>query len=159
MLGCFRWIFLVVFVGVSIQFARAQSCPAPVPYALLRQDNDYGYLRNPACRSDFWDPVKFIPLNAEGENYLTFGGEIREWYEGFRNANYGIGPQDSNGFLLHRITLYSDWHVGDRFRLFGQLTSDIEAGRNGAHNPTMKIDCGLKRAFWMSKRYILTTPR
>ena len=75
--------------------------------------------------------MKFISLNAEGENYLTFGGEIREWYEGFRNANYGIGPQDSNGFLLQRITLYSDWHVGDRFRLFGQLTSDIEAGRNG----------------------------
>lgn len=136
MLRYLRWIFLALAFGISVQLARGQSsCPAPVPYALLPQNNYYGYLRNPVCRSDFWDPVKFIALNAEGEKYLTFGGEIREWYEGFRNANYGIGPQDDNGFLLQRITLYSDWHIGDRFRFFGQLTSDIEAGRNGGPQP------------------------
>ena len=82
MLVYFLWIFLILLFGASIQLAWGQSaCPAPAPYALLRQDNDYSYLRNPACRSDFWDPVKFISLNAEGHKYLTLGGELREWYE------------------------------------------------------------------------------
>ena len=50
--------------------------------------------------------MKFIPFNSEGNRYLTIGGEVQEWYEGFRNANWGAGPQDHNGYLLQRISLY-----------------------------------------------------
>src|SRR5689334_13858007 len=129
----FRWCLLALLLSPP---AQGQSlCPPPAPYALLRQDNDYSYLNDPACRSDFWDPAKFIPLDAEGDKYLTLGGEARDWYEGFRNASYGVGPQDENGYLTQRITLYSDWHFGRRLRLFGQLTSDVEAGRNGGPRP------------------------
>jgi hypothetical protein len=116
--------------------ARAQpACSALSSYALLRQDEDYRYLRDPACRQDPCDQMKFIPLDSSSDRYLTIGGEIRDWYEGFHNANWGRGPQDGNGYLLQRLSLVSDWHVGSRFRFFGQLTSDIEAGRNGGVRP------------------------
>jgi hypothetical protein len=132
----------------SAQAARGQSvCPGPPAYALLRQDNDYSYLRDDSCRNDFWDPVKYVPLNSNGDSYLTIGGEVREWYEGFHNANYGIGPQDGNGFLLQRISLYCDWHVGDRFRFFGQLTSDIAVGRNGGPRPNDEARLWIEQGF------------
>jgi hypothetical protein len=127
-----RLFALLIFVVVGQKVAIPQtSCPNATPYALLRQDENYSYLRNPACRTDFWDPIKYVPLSSSGDRYLTFGGEIREWYEGFRNANWGEGPQDGNGYLLQRLSLYGDWNAGKRVRLFGQLTSNIEAGRNG----------------------------
>lgn len=141
-------ILLFVFLVWSSRSVRAQStCPSPGPYALLRQDNDYSYLRDSGCRQDFWDPVKYVAINSNGDRYLTLGGEIREWYEGFHNANYGIGPQDDNGFLLQRISLYSDWHVGDRVRFFGQLTSDIEAGRNGGPQPNDEARLWVEQGF------------
>ena len=131
-------------------FAEAQShqdCSPQSAYALPRQDEDYSALRNPACRRDFWDRMKFITLDSKHDHYLTIGGEVREWYEGFRNANWGVGPQDDNGYLLQRISLYSDWHFGSRVRFFGQLTSDIEAGRNGGPAPSMEAQLWVEQGF------------
>lgn len=130
----------------SSAYAQA-ACPSSGPYSLLRQDDNYYYLHNSVCRQDFWDPMKYVPLNSNGDHYLTMGGEIREWYEGFRNANYGIGPQDTNGFLLQRISLYSDWHVADRLRFFGQFTSDIEVGRNGGPQPNDEARLWIEQGF------------
>ena len=31
-------------------------------YKLLRYDEDYSYLKDPARRTDFWDPIKYIPF-------------------------------------------------------------------------------------------------
>jgi hypothetical protein len=147
----------LLFVAILLprSSAEAQStCPIRPSYALLRQDEDYRYLRDRSCRQDFWDPVKYAPLNAEGSRYLTIGGEIRDRYEGFRNANWGAGSQDDNGYFLQRVTLYSDWHLG-RIRLFEQLTSDIEAGRKGGPRPP--ID---EARLWVEQGFIeVTLPR
>ncbi|MBM7049212.1 hypothetical protein [Rhizobium lusitanum] len=111
------WVFILS--TVSIPALAETPCPAPPHYALLRQDEDYSYLADAACRRDPLDDIKFIPLDAEGDQYLTFGGEAREWYEGLHNANWGAGPQDSDGYLLQRLSSYADWHVGNGIRLFG----------------------------------------
>src|SRR6478672_2417774 len=97
-----------LFLGSAVPAYAQTVCPDPPPYALLRQDENYSYLQNLSCRRDNWDRVKFIAPNANGDRYLTLGGEVREWYEGFHNSNFGMGPQDANGFLLQRITAYSD---------------------------------------------------
>jgi hypothetical protein len=114
---------------------------------LLRQDEDYSALRSPACRQGFWDGLKFISLNRGDSAYLSLGGEIREWYEGFHNASWGLGTQDGNGYLLQRLSVLSDWHVGRRVRLFGQLTSDIEVGRNGGPRPLDEARLWIEQAF------------
>ena len=137
-------ILVASFVAVA-QAQASQGCPQPSGYALLRQDEDYSELRNPACRQDFWDPLKFIPFGSNG--YMTIGGEAREWYEGFRNANWGAGPQDHNGYLLQRLSLYANWYISNRVRFFGQLSSSIEAGRNGGPAPIMEAKLFAEQGF------------
>lgn len=113
------------------------TCPNPPDYKPLRQDEDYSYLRDDACKRDHWDSLKYVQLGSSGDSFLTIGGEVREWYEGFRNANWGVGPQDDNGYLLQRLSAFGDFHVNRRIRFFAQLTSNIEAGRNGGPRPVI----------------------
>jgi hypothetical protein len=108
----------------------------PLAYGLLRQDEDYRYLSNLTCRQDFWDR-KYVPLGSNENRFITVGGEVREWYEGFRNASWGLGTQDDNGYPLQRLTTYADIHAAPRIRVFVRLTSDIEAGRNGGPRPVI----------------------
>src|SRR5258705_17076 len=119
----------------SSVFAQSACPDIPPPYGLLRQDEDYRYLSNPACGQEYWDRLKYVPLGSNEDRFLTFGGEIREWYEGFRNVSWGFGPQDDNGYLLQRLSTYLDIHPAPRIRFFVQLTSDIEAGRTGGPRP------------------------
>jgi Alginate export len=137
------WMLVLSMTPISAWAA----CPAQPPYALLRRDEDYSYLRDAACRRDYFDPIKFIPLSAQKDQYLTLGGEVREWYEGFQNANWGFGPQDKNGYLLQRISAYADWHLGDGIRLFGQLSSETEDGRNGGPRPIDEARLWVEEAF------------
>jgi hypothetical protein len=97
----------VVAVLVLTSVARSQaasSCPSAPQYSNVRYDDDFSYLRDPACRNDFWDPLKYIPLNARGDWYLSLGGEIRERYERFHNPFWGQQPQSPGGYLLHRYS-------------------------------------------------------
>ncbi|GFO59562.1 alginate export family protein [Geomonas silvestris] len=113
----------------------AQETEPQVPhYQLNRADEDYRYLKDPARRTDFWDPVKYLPLNREGDWYLSLGGELRERYEFFENYNWREQPQDS-GYSLQRYFLHADLHLGERVRLFGQLQSSLEYGRSGGPRP------------------------
>src|SRR5438132_960494 len=61
--------------GQSTDSTLPTSAP---PFKQLRYDENYAYLRDPARRADYLDFIKFIPLNRNGDWYLTLGGEIRE---------------------------------------------------------------------------------
>ncbi len=126
---------LFVGAGASAQ-SEAHSEALPPPYKQLRYDEDYRYLRDATRSSDILDAVKFMPFALVGDDYLTIGGEVRERYEYFHNSQWGAGPQDSDGYLLQRYMLHGDLHLGEQFRLFGQLKSGIESGRTGGPRPT-----------------------
>src|SRR5882724_4294125 len=56
-----------------------------------RYEEDYSYLRNPSLSTDPWfDPLKFIPLDAAGDVYLTLNGEIRFRYNNTDHRSFGI---------------------------------------------------------------------
>ena len=78
-----------------------------------------------------------MQLGSNADTFFTLGGEIREWYEGYRNTSWGSGPQDQQGYLLQRLSIYGDIHASPRVRFFVQLTSDIEAGRTGGPRPVI----------------------
>jgi len=113
----------------------------------LRYDEDYSFLNDPARRTDFLDPLKYIPLDGSGEFYLGFGGEARERYEYFHNSLWGQGPQDDDGYLLQRYMLHADLHLGPRVRLFGQLKSDLVTDREGGPRPTDKDELDFHQGF------------
>jgi hypothetical protein len=34
-------------------------------------DETFSFLRDSSKRSDFWDPLKYVPLDSNGDSYLT----------------------------------------------------------------------------------------
>ncbi len=143
------WVLVVVALLASAPLTHAQTTrlPSPPPYQLLRFEEDYRYLRNPALHSNLWDPLKFVALNDAATWYLSLGGEARERYEYFHNANWGGGPQDGNGYVLQRFMVHADLHQGEQVRFFVQLKSGLENGRVGGPRPTDEDKLDLHQAF------------
>jgi Alginate export len=106
------------------------SAPPPPPLTTRHYDEDYLYLRDPAARTGaWWEPLKYVPLNATGDVYLTLGAELRLRYEHFENNNWGQGPATNDGYLWYRALPLADLHLGPNVRLFGQLIAGWAADK------------------------------
>jgi hypothetical protein len=104
-------------------------------YKLLRNDENWTFLRDPTLRQDFWDPIKYIPLrNRSDDWYLTIGGEAREVWEQIGNDNWGLQPY-MNGYLNERYMLSFDAHYGKHVRSFVELKSGLNSYRIGGPRP------------------------
>jgi hypothetical protein len=132
--------------SVGPAFAEIGTQVTPSPYQLHRSDENYRYLRDSARSSDFWDPLKYIPINESAGWYLSLGGEARERYEYFSHPKWGAGPPGS-GYLLQRYFLHADLHMGENFRVFTQLQSSLETGRVGGPRPTDRDELDLHQGF------------
>src|SRR3954468_12608155 len=126
---------------------RTGTGPTPPPYSVVRSTEDYSYLKDPAARTDPFDPVKYIPFNDAGDVYLSLGGQFRERYEYFHNNNFGAGPQDPTGYYLTRLLAHADLHVGDNLRGFLQLKSSMEDNRAGGPRPQDADEFDVQQAF------------
>jgi hypothetical protein len=127
---------LVVIAGATRTIGQEKPASLPRPsYLLPRYEEDWSLLADPARRDDYWDRIKFIPLNEDRNVFLSLGGEIRETYERFHNTNFGLGPDDPDGYLLQRYLFHVDFHAGQRFRFFGELNSSLEDVRTGGPRP------------------------
>jgi hypothetical protein len=113
----------------------------------LRYEEDYQYLADETKRSDFWDPIKFIPLTTSKKTYLSLGGELRERYENTRNPSFDLFGNSHDDVLLHRLLLSADLHIGDEFRTFVQLGSYQESGRDKPVPTTDTDDLDLHQGF------------
>jgi hypothetical protein len=135
--------------GVTLAQATkpaAAAAPTPPPYTPVRWTENYAYLaKTPG--TDLFDPIKYIPLGAD-DVYLSLGGQFRERYEWFNNANFGAGPQDDNGFFLHRLMLHADLHLGKNFRVFAQGKSALIDGREGGPRPTDADEVDVEQLFF-----------
>src|SRR5258707_4528988 len=122
--------------------------PVAPTYTLLRYDEDYSYLANPANRTEPLDLIKFIPLFDLGPFYLvTLGGDIRQQYEFIENDNFGLGSVNNHGYWLQRLMPYSDWHFGPFLRVFVQLKSSEEEGREPGPRSTDRKRFDFNQAF------------
>jgi hypothetical protein len=139
--------FMVALVLALPLCAQVQDeSPAPVrTYNLLRENDDWSFLADPSLRSDFWDPIKYIPLDCDA-CYVSLGGEIREAFEQVGNDNWGK-QRYMNAFLLQRYMLHSDWHLGANFRVFVQLKNGLEDFRAGGARPIDEKRLDLEAAF------------
>jgi hypothetical protein len=127
--------------------ASAQGASAPPPFQIVRHDEDYSYLSDPARRADALDPIKYISLSSSRPDvYLSIGGELRERVEIFDNANWLPLPTDT--FLLQRYMLSADLHLGSRVRFFASFKSGLEDGRTGGPRPTDEDKLDVHEAFF-----------
>jgi Alginate export len=149
---CAGALGLVMCVSASAQTAPQQTAECPAPpraFPSMTYDEDTRYLRDPACRTNPLDRVKFIPLSEDGDDYyLSFGAPVRERGEYFNNPNWGAGPPGS-AYLLQRYYFHADAHLGTRFRAFGELGLSLEHGRTGGERPNIDEDrLDLHQAFF-----------
>src|SRR5579859_6430699 len=142
---CFAlWVALFLALPLCAQVQDESPAPART-YNLLRENDDWSFLADPSLRSDFWDPIKYIPLGCEA-CYVSLGGEIREAFEQVGNDNWGK-QRYMNAFLLQRYMLQSDWHMGNNFRVFVQLKSGLEDFRAGGPRPIDEKKLDFEAAF------------
>lgn len=100
------------------------SAEVPLPFEQHRYDEDYAYLSNPARRTEALDALKHITLGSDPETYLTLGGELRARYEVIGNPGFNFDRSTPrNDYLLGRLLVLADLHLGPNFRIFGQLGS------------------------------------
>jgi len=141
--------------------------PVAAPdFNLLRYDEDYSYLHDPGKRAGLLGSFKYIPLNADGDIFLSLGGEIRERYEYSSNPVWGQDPQDQHGVFLQRYLLHADLHFTEHFRFFGQLKSALASGREGGPSPVDEDQMTVQQAFldlngapWSGTRLALRSGR
>jgi hypothetical protein len=127
--------------------ATGESPSAPPAYKILRFTEDYSYLSDAAKRSDWLDPIKYLPLRPNDPYwYLILGGEVRERFEGVHDPNFGIGSSD-NSYWLQRATLLGDLHLGRRVRFFVEGISGVVAGQSQPAPAVQKDPIDLQFAF------------
>jgi hypothetical protein len=129
--------------SLSAERRQVMEAPQPPAFKVLRYDEDYSYLRDPANRADLWDAIKYIPIGCCEDSYLSLGGEARERFETYHNEDFGAAPansQGNNSYLLQRYLLHGDLHVNSNARFFGQLMAGLEDGRIGGPHPDVDRD-------------------
>src|SRR5580704_15826717 len=113
-----------------------------------RYEEDYSYLRDPALSADFFDPLKFIPFDPDGDIYLTLNGETRFRYDNTSWKNFDIatgatlaksgghpiftpatGVAD-NELYKQRYELGGDLHIGPYVRFYGELYNGQQTGHD-----------------------------
>jgi hypothetical protein len=134
-------LVLAMMLALGAVLGHAQSVnTTPLPsapdrgYKLLREDEDWTFLRDTSLREDFWDPIKYIPIRDDGNWFMTMGGEAREVWEQIGNDNWGQSPC-MNGYFNERYMLYWDLHYGKHVRTFVELKSGVNSFRIGGPRP------------------------
>ena len=111
-------LFLTSFLAIA-QEEEKKEAPA---YKIFRAMENYEYLKDAESNpyeEDVFDPIKFIPLNAKKNVYLSIGGQIRPRMEVFSNR-FWEGDEDEN-FYSQRLALHSNLVLGKYVRFFGEL--------------------------------------
>jgi hypothetical protein len=145
-------LLIALFIALSQMPARAQTPdprppgpapdPARPPLNPFPAEQNWSFLADPAKRTDFFDPAKYIPLGEDPQTYLSLGFEYRIEYEYFDNWIFGAGLQDHNGYVMNRVMPHFDLHAGNNFRLFSEFEFDSTEGRNGGPRSGIDEDRG-----------------
>jgi hypothetical protein len=143
--GAILWL-AVASSAVSTS-AIGQTAPQRPAYQASRFDEDWSALRDPAARTDLFDPIKWLPLNSDGSWFATLGGELRERFEASHNPVFGLGSPARNDYLLQRVLLFADVHYGPNFRTFVEFASGTVWGWNGTPPPTQKDQLDVLQGF------------
>jgi Alginate export len=131
------------------QAAAPPQAPAPPPVRAYRPnlaDEDWSFLADRSLRKDRFDPVKYISLFG-GRSYLTFGGEARIRPEGLRVRPAPDGTSTVDNYVFQRYLFATDWHIGARVRVFGELQSGILNGKLASPRPTDENVADVHQAF------------
>jgi hypothetical protein len=112
----------------------------------VRADEDYAYLRDSS--GDAWDErVKYLPVGAGGDVYLSLGGEMRLRADTVDAPRFGIGGERPDSFLLTRTLFSADLHLGTHVRVFGELGVHRDIGKTDPPSPSDRDSADVQLLF------------
>ncbi|EZP54581.1 MULTISPECIES: alginate export family protein [unclassified Sphingomonas] len=115
-------------------------------FNLSRWAEDWSSYRDPAKRHDILDRLKFLPIDADGDVYLTLSGEARLRVNHTTNPN--LRDSRAQRQDINRLVGGADLHVGPHFRAFAEIAhggiSGVELGVPAA---TLRNDLVVQQAF------------
>ena len=136
---CFIWLFLILSLSTEGS-AFGQN------FQLMRYDENYSNLKTDTALN-FYNHIKFIPLSANGNDFLSIGGEARQEFDAFDNEDWGKVDAGHDNFYLQRYDLHTDWEFGNDFRIFFQLRSALENGRPMGPRPIDEDQLNVQNLF------------
>lgn len=104
------------------------ACSQQVPVLNLRYNEDYSVLKNDTSKN-WYKATKYILLKNSNSSYISIGGEYRYQLQYFKNEDWGDASKKEYTAIYNRLLLHGDFHIGKRFRFFGQLVSTTVAGK------------------------------
>lgn len=117
-------------------------------FSLQRWEEDYAHLRDASGEPrSLFDAIKYVPLDADGDAYLSFGGQWRYRYDYFNNYSFGPGINDEDGFHLQRYLAHVDAQLHENARAFVQLNAAFVHDRAGGPRYGDVDDFDLQQAF------------
>lgn len=114
-------------------------------FKLLRYNDDYRFLAGDTTR-DWYKGIKYLPLSGKRNCFVSFGADVRFQYFYIKNENFKNEPKDQDGYMLNRLLVHSDLHIGQYVRAFAQLQSS-GAGSRLSPSPVDDNPLELHQAF------------
>src|SRR5262249_42032351 len=112
-----------------------------------RSDEDYSYLADPGNRrGDWWEPLVYLPLSADGRTTLSTGLELRLHYESYENDAWSQTPEADHDYVWWRALPYVALQH-DGLRLFTQLIAATEYGDEAGTSPIDEDRADFLQAF------------
>jgi hypothetical protein len=99
-------------------FGTGHAADAP-SFKLIRSDETYAYLADKPHAG--LDDLRYIPLGAADDVYLSLGGEARLRVDSLDAPRFGIAGEQADLYGLGRALFSADLHVGSRVRIYGEL--------------------------------------
>lgn len=115
-------------------------------YSLSRWAEDWTSMADPAKRDDPLDRLKYIPLDSDGDVYLTLSGELRLRVNQTTNPN--LREAEAQRQDINRIVGGADLHIGEHLRFYGEVAHGGISGRNlGVPAATLRNDVVIQQSF------------
>src|SRR5712671_1815219 len=129
---------ITIFLFVSFLFfnknIQAQIKDSLKTGFLLDAAEEYWPAHQPGELKHFSDRINHIPIR-NNKGFISTGGYFREMYEMYDNYLWGRGPQDNNGYFLHRAIVHAGLRYNKNIRVFAEAQSSFLSGRNGGARP------------------------
>ncbi|MBK1879164.1 alginate export family protein [Pelagicoccus mobilis] len=124
-----KFPFFRIYVSLlSILSVTIHASERP-QYSLLRYNEDWSTFSRSEHRDKF-DKLKYVSPTANGEIWMSFGGQWRERVEAWDNFAFGTPANDQDVVLLQRVVQHVDIHSGERFRVFVEAISALATERD-----------------------------
>lgn len=130
---------LIALLGVMVSTAMLAASVQAEELAQRPSFQDIRYQENWSVLTgkdrfqsgDVFDPIKYVPLNEDGSVWVSFGGQIRERVEIWKDFNFGapVAADHDDAFLLSRFRMHGDLRVGEHVRVFLEGKSSFATDR------------------------------